>query len=173
MSLSRKIPWFSIALLSFLVIDFILTSIHFIGFNRYADRFQSLILSNAISVKEGTYHYDGNYSPLYFWFLSLLASRGYEFFTLAKIVSLLTVLFSILISVVISYRLEKPSWKITAFWLLGNWTCLALSFHLRAEVLLLPLFVGAWYFSALGFYRPVLWLVGGTLFGTHDHVLYP
>jgi len=147
--------------------DFTVTSWNFLQTNRHSGAYQGEILKAALDVKEGAYRYDGNQNPTYFTVLSFLAGRTPAFFTKAKLLSLLTLLLTLILFFLICKDLFGIPSALLSLCLLGsNWVALALSFHLRAEVLLLGCFLAAWYASVKGFMKGGgWWAAAGILTG--------
>lgn len=145
----------SVVLLIFLflnIADLALTSFHYINVNRFAREYQGVPLKDALAMKEGTYVYDGCTHPLYMMVLSTWASRSSSFFTRSKLFSFFLMAMTLLFYFVATRRwLGGVGAAAAMAATMASWPVFSLSFQLRCEVLLFPLFVFSWYATIRAF----------------------
>lgn len=139
-------------LAALLLADYLYTAWTWIGWNSRSALGQDPFLAYALALREGGALPFGNDHPLYPAILSLWVRRDPASFTWSKLFSMACGLFT----VVATWRIGRSMFGaaaglLAAAWLSANWILLSLSASLRAEVLLPPLFLLAWYATWKGF----------------------
>lgn len=147
------------------LLEYLYTSWTWLAFNRRPGLDQDVWLEAALAVREGRGLAMGNDHPLYTALLSLWAGRTPEVFTFSKLLSLAV----LCATLGLAYRAGKSLFNretglLAAAFLSVNWIVFSLSFSLRAEVLLPPLFLCHWYCAWRGFRGDGRWWLGAGLF---------
>jgi len=165
----NQASWKGVALFAAAVgaLDYLFTAWTWIGWNRRPGFAQDPWLIYARGIRDGLSVPMGNDHPLYPFVLSLWASPAPEAFTYSKLLSLaLGVLTVVWVYRIAAERFDARAGLTAALLLSMNWIHLALSMSLRAEVLLPPLALGAWYAVLKGFEGDRRWWFGaGALSG--------
>jgi 4-amino-4-deoxy-L-arabinose transferase-like glycosyltransferase len=148
-TLNRLVPY---ALVLVFALDYLYSAWVWIGWNSRPALGQDVWLKYALALREGGDLPLGNDLPLYPALLSLWVRRAPEAFTWSKLFSLAVGAFTLAAVYRIGRRLfGKGPALLAAAALSVDWLFLSLSMSLRAEVLLPPLFLLAWYTAWRGF----------------------